>query len=124
LYNVFLWPFLMARDYTSWEFFAPPAAALAVQVVGACALAVLWLRYLLGRETRLFWTLAVSNLVVLLAAGFLRNGYVPWVSLWLVAAIVEAFRDRGQVSSPRAGAAAVASEREMRRVRMASAHNS
>jgi hypothetical protein len=99
LYNVFLWPFLMARDYTSWEFFAPPAAALAAQGLGLCALAVLWVRYLLGSETRLFWTLAVSNLVVLLAAGVLRNGYVPWVSLWAVAAIVEAFRDRDTLSS-------------------------
>lgn len=98
LYNVFLWPFLMARDYTSWEFFAPPMAALAAQGLGLCALVVLWLRYLLGRETRLFWTLAVSNLVVLLGAGVLRNGYVPWVSLWAVAAIVEAFRDRSSVS--------------------------
>jgi hypothetical protein len=123
-YNVFLWPFLMARDYTSWEFFAPPAAALAVQGVGACALAVLWLRYLLGRETRLFWTLAVSNLVVLLAAGVLRNGYVPWVSLWVVAAIVEAFRDRSLVFSRRAEAPVVASEREMQPARMAAAHNS
>jgi hypothetical protein len=124
LYNVFLWPFLMARDYTSWEFFAPPAAALAVQGVGVCALAVLWLRYLLGRETRLFWTLAVSNLIVLLAAGFLRNGYVPWVSLWVVAAIVEAFRDRSLVSSRRAEADAVAPERETQPARMAAAHNS
>ena len=84
---------------------------------------MLWLRYLLGRETRLFWTLAVSNLVVLLAAGFLRNGYVPWVSLWLVAAIVEAFRDRSLVSSPRAEFAAVVSEREMQPARMAAAYH-
>jgi len=95
LYNVFLWPLLMSNDSTSWEYFAPPAAALVARGLAVSLLAVLWLRYLFGREERLFWTLAMSNTVVLLASGFLRNGYVPWASLWVVAAIVEAFAVRG-----------------------------
>jgi hypothetical protein len=89
--NVFLWPLYMAKDGTSWEFFAPGWFTLAVRGAAVCVLAVLWLRYLAGKEQRLFWTLAVSNTVVLLASGYLRNGYIPWISLWMVTAIAEAF---------------------------------
>jgi len=89
--NVFLWPFFMAPDSTSWEYFAPAWATLVARVVALCALAALWLRHLSGSEPRLFWTLAMSGPVVLLASGVLRNGYIPWASLWTVAAIVEAF---------------------------------
>lgn len=89
--NVFLWPFYMATDPTSWEFFAPPWVSLAARAAGLVALTVLWLRYLSGREPRLFWVLATSSTIVLLASGYLRNGYVPWASVWMVIAIVEAF---------------------------------
>jgi hypothetical protein len=72
----------------------------AAVVVGLVAL---WLRFVLGHEQRLFWTLAVSATLVLLASGYLRNGYIPWISLWMVAAIVEAFSDR---YSPQSGESA------------------
>lgn len=91
VYNVFLWPFFMATDYTSWEYFAPPWATFAARVIIVCAIALLWGRFILGRELRLFWTLAVSSTLVLLASGFLRNGYVPWASLWAVMAVAESF---------------------------------
>lgn len=94
LYNVFLWPFYMACDFTSWQFFAPWWCAPAARIAIVCSLAVLWFRYVFGHKPRLFWTLAVSSTFVLLASGFLRNGYVPWASLWAVAAIVEAFAIR------------------------------
>ncbi len=94
LYNVFLWPFLTVKGTNSWQYFAPPVAALITRGVGVCVLTALWLRYLLGKETRLFWTLAMSSTVVLLASGYLANNYIPWASLWAVAAIVEAFADR------------------------------
>jgi hypothetical protein len=97
LYNVFLWPFYMATDATSWEYFAPPWAALGARAVAVVCLCVLWLRYLMGNEPRLFWTLAMSSTIVLLASGFLRNGYIPWASVWVVGAIVEDFAQRRPV---------------------------
>lgn len=94
LFNGLLWPLYMTADWTSWQFHAPPWAVLAARAAALVALSLLWLRYILGMEARLFWTLAVSAALVLLASGFLRNGYVPWLSLWAVAAIVEAFSSR------------------------------
>jgi hypothetical protein len=91
LFSGILWPLYMKTDPTSWQFFAPHWATLAARAAVLVALAVVWLRFVLGREQRLFWTLAVSATLVLLASGFLRNGYVPWASLWTVTAIAEAF---------------------------------
>jgi len=99
LYNGLLWPLYMRTDATSWQFFTPHWTALAARAAILLALTVLWLRYVLAREERLFWTLAVSSTLVLLASGFLRNGYVPWVSLWAVAAIAEAFSPRYAAAS-------------------------
>ncbi len=98
LYNVFLWPLLTAKSNNSWQYFAPAWVALVTRGLALCALTVLWLRYLLEKETRLFWTLAMSSTIVLLASGYFGNNYVPWASLWMVAAIVEAFvaRSRGE----------------------------
>lgn len=95
LYNAVLWPLYMRTDPTSWQFFAPPWVGGVTRIGVLLALCVLWLRYVFAREERLFWTLAISGTLVLLASGFLRNGYVPWVSLWAVAAIAEAFVVRG-----------------------------
>ncbi|HEY3776592.1 MAG TPA: hypothetical protein VGL35_00895 [Rhizomicrobium sp.] len=94
--NVFLWPLYMTADSTSWEFFTPHWVALAARVAAAGIVAVLWWRFLCGKEPRLFWTLAMSAALILFASGYLRNGYIPWISLWAVAAGVEAF------ASPRA----------------------
>jgi hypothetical protein len=95
--NAFLWPLYMAKDGTSWQLFAPQWTALAARGAAICIIAALWLRYLAGREQRPFWTLAVSNILILLASGYLRNGYIPWVSLWMVTAIAEAFAGRSRV---------------------------
>jgi hypothetical protein len=92
--NVFLWPFLMTKDSSSWQFFVPAAVAMGSRLLALAAMAIVWLRYLTGRESRLFWTLAMSNVLLLLGSGFLRNGYVPWASLWIVAAIVEAYAEQ------------------------------
>ena len=94
LYNAILWPLYMKTDPTSWQFFAPHVATLATRAAALVALTALWLLYILGKENRLFWTLAVSSTLVLLASGFLRNGYIPWASIWTVAAITEAFAAR------------------------------
>jgi hypothetical protein len=99
LFNAILWPLYMATDFTSWQFYAPQWGALAARAIILVALGVLWLRYVFGKEGRLFWTLAVSGTLVLLASGFLRNGYVPWVSLWAVAAIAEAFVARSAAAN-------------------------
>jgi hypothetical protein len=94
LYSGLLWPLYMNTDTTSWQYYAPHGAALAARVAILVALSILWWRFVLGRERRLFWTLGVSATLVLLASGVLRNGYVPWASLWTVAAIAEAFAER------------------------------
>ncbi|HEX3431584.1 MAG TPA: hypothetical protein VHT03_11920 [Rhizomicrobium sp.] len=91
VFNGILWPLYMSADWTSWQFHAPHWAVLVVRAVIVAALIVLWTRYIRGSEPRLFWTLAVSGTLVLLASGFLRNGYIPWISLWMVTAIAEAF---------------------------------
>ena len=91
LYNVCLWPLLKAKSGNSWQYFVPPEFGFATLGLAVFVFVVLWLRYLLGRETRLFWTLAMSSTLPLLATGYLANNYIPWASLWVVAATVEAF---------------------------------
>jgi len=83
------WPFYMQKGPSSWLYFAWPQATMIVRLMVLGAMAILWLRYLAGRETRLFWTLAMINALLLTAGGALHNNYVPWVSIWIVAAIGE-----------------------------------
>jgi hypothetical protein len=92
--NVFLWPLQMTTSNSSWEYFAPPQLGLAARVLAVSVIALLWLRFVFHREQRLFWTLATANTVLLLASGYLANNYIPWVSLWIVAAFVEMFAIR------------------------------
>jgi len=92
--NIVLWPFLMAQRSTSWEFFAPPWAALVARALALSFMSMVWVRYLFASRPRLFLTLALSNTALLLASGNLGNNYIPWASLWMVAALVEAFADR------------------------------
>jgi hypothetical protein len=115
LYNVFLWPFYMTTDFTAWQYFAPPWATLFARIMILGLLIVLWTRYLTGRESRLFWTLAISSTLVLLAGGFLRNGYVPWASLWAVAAVVEAFTTGGGAPSRENSVPTVSTQMHRRR---------
>jgi hypothetical protein len=103
LFNGILWPLYMVADWTSWQFHAPQWAVFASRVAVLIGCSVLWLRYVLGYEPRLFWTLSVSATLVLLASGYLRNGYIPWVSLWMVAAMVEAFSARTAIHPGEAG---------------------
>ncbi|HVB17169.1 MAG TPA: hypothetical protein VNF04_11580 [Stellaceae bacterium] len=104
LYNIFLWPLLKAKSGNSWEYFAPPAAVFMALGLAVFAFIFVWLRYLFGNETRLFWTLAVSSMLPLLVTGYLANNYIPWASLWMVAAIVEAFTARHLDEAGRADA--------------------
>jgi hypothetical protein len=102
LYNVFLWPVVMSKDTTSWLYFAPSGVAIVVRLVALSGIVVLWFRYLTERETRLFWTLAVANTLLLGIGGVFHNNYVPWASIWIVAAIVDNFsvtRSRALMSS-------------------------
>ena len=89
--NIFLWPLLADKDTTSWLYYAPPMAAYLARAILLLLIGICWQRFLTGRETRLFWTLAVVNTLVLLAGGQFHNNYVPWASIWIVAAILEAF---------------------------------
>jgi hypothetical protein len=93
--NVLLWPVVMFKDTTSWLYFAPSSVAIVVRLAALSGIFVLWFRYLTRRETRLFWTLAVSNTLLLGIGGVFHNNYVPWASVWIVAAIVEAFSATG-----------------------------
>jgi Glycosyltransferase family 87 len=92
-YNIFLWPLLADKDTTSWLYYAPPMAAYLARAILFVLMGICWLRFLIRRETRLFWTLAVVNTLVLLAGGQFHNNYVPWASIWIVAAILEAFSE-------------------------------
>jgi hypothetical protein len=60
---------------------------------------VFWWRFLSGREPRLFWTLAVVNSLLLLTGAGFHNNYIPWASIWVVAAVVEAFSN-GNMAVP------------------------
>jgi hypothetical protein len=91
VYNVFLFPILRPKDSTAWLYYAPSRAAIVVQGIGLLFIGVLWLRFLAGRERRLFWTLAVINTILLLVAGSFHDNYLPWASTWVTVAIVEAF---------------------------------
>jgi hypothetical protein len=89
--NVFLWPTLMLKDTTSWLYYLDPSMVILVRAIALVVVVAVWARWLSGQETRLFWTLAVVNTVLLLTGGVLHNNYVPWASIWVIAAIVEAF---------------------------------
>ncbi len=89
--NIFMWPFVMSKDSTSWTYFAAPEIVATVRLLALGALGVLWYRYLTGREERLFWTLAVANTLLIGTGGVFHNNYVPWASIWVVAAVAERY---------------------------------
>jgi hypothetical protein len=91
LANVFLWPFVMFKDTTSWTYYAPHQVVLAARLIAFGALVLLWFRYLTGRETRLFWTLAVASTLLLMTGNTFHNNYIPWALIWIVAAAVERY---------------------------------
>ena len=105
LHNVFLWPVYLGVDSTSWLAFAPPVAARIVRVAGLAAIVFVWGRYLAGREPSLLRTLALVALLALVTSGAFHNNYVPWASIWIVAALAERF---GPPLSARAAATAQA----------------
>jgi Glycosyltransferase family 87 len=91
VYNIFLFPVLRVKDTTSWQHYASPLAANIVRVVALAGIATLWVRFLSRRENRLFWTLAMVNMLLLLSAGSFHDNYLTWASIWIFAAVVEAF---------------------------------
>jgi len=91
LSNVFLWPFVMGKDETSWLVFAPEWISASVRLAALSAIVFLWFRYLSGREKSLVWVLAVANTLLLGVGGVFHNNYVPWASIWVVAAVIERF---------------------------------
>lgn len=96
--NLVLWPGLMAPDSTSWAFHLPPGPALAVRLCLLALMAVVGLRYLLGREGRLFWSLGLVHLCLASAGVALHNNYLPWFSAFAFLAVAEALatpRDAG-----------------------------
>ena len=91
LHNVFLWPAYLGTDTTSWVAFAPPLAGKVARIVGLAAIAAVWARYLVQRDASLFRTLALVALLALVTSSAFHNNYVPWFSIWIVAALVERF---------------------------------
>jgi hypothetical protein len=81
----------MLKDTTSWLYYLDPSMVILVRAIALAVVVAVWARWLSGQETRLFWTLAVVNTVLLLTGGVFHNNYVPWASIWVIAAIVEAF---------------------------------
>ena len=88
--NAFLWPQLMTPDSTTWLSYVPKYAVFSARLAVLGAVAWLWIRFLAGRELRLFWTLAMTSTLVLLAGNAFHNNYIPWASIWVVLAVVEA----------------------------------
>ncbi len=112
LANVFLWPFVMFKDTTSWTYYAPPQIVLAARLIVLGALALLWYRYLTGRETHLFWTLAVANTLLLVTGNTFHNNYIPWALIWVVPAVVERYSAAPAPWPLHAGAGTLAFERQ------------
>ena len=102
--NIVMWPFVMFKDTTSWTYYAPPQIVLAARLIALGALALLWYRYLTGRETRLFWTLAVANTLLLVTGNTFHNNYIPWALIWVVAAVIERY-SAARIPWPLQGAA-------------------
>ena len=97
--NVFFWPEIMATDTTSWLFAMPKWAVSGIRVVVLAIIAMAWLRYLLGRETRLFWTLAFVSTVVLFAGNAFHFNYMPWASIWIPLTVLEAAKGEAATRS-------------------------
>ena len=95
--NVFLWPLYTTPDDTSWLYGAPPAVAIAVRAIAFAAIAVLIARFLLDRETRLFWTLSLASILLILSGRAMHNNYIPWASIWWVTAVVEKFSEKSDL---------------------------
>jgi hypothetical protein len=87
--NIVLWPTLMRPDTTSWMLYVPPYLVVPIRTIVIMLIGMVWLRYLSRRETRLFWTLAMVNALILAAGGVLHNNYLTWASIWIIAAICE-----------------------------------
>ena len=90
-YNEFDWPLLMGSTRSSWQQSATAPLVFAARLLLLAGLAVVWIRFLLRRDDRLFWCLAMSNTLLLLAGATFSNNYVPWASIWIVISVVEAF---------------------------------
>jgi hypothetical protein len=100
MHNVFLWPAYLGADSTSWLASAPPLAAKAARALGLVAIAFVWARWLTGREPSLFRTLALVALLALVTSATLHNNYIPWASVWIVAALVERFGPPSAARAP------------------------
>ncbi|HEY5209966.1 MAG TPA: glycosyltransferase 87 family protein [Stellaceae bacterium] len=92
--NVFLWPMLMYPQANSWIYFLSFPVATAARIVLFAGIGFVWWRYCSGREPRLFWTAALASTLLLLAGNHFQNNYLPWATIWMQLAIVEAFRGR------------------------------
>ncbi|MGQ0507996.1 MAG: hypothetical protein ACT4TC_22050, partial [Myxococcaceae bacterium] len=85
VYNLLLWPSLMAPDTTSWVAFASTRVVWAIRGV-LLATAAWAMLQLLRQRAPLMWTLALSNLSVVAAGNAIHNNYLPWFSAWAVLA--------------------------------------
>jgi hypothetical protein len=96
LHNVFLWPIFMLEDTTSWVYYMPLWLSISVRLTAFAGVIWLWTRFLIGVETRCFWTLATVNVLLLFTGSVFHNNYLPWASIWIVAALVEKVTPRVQ----------------------------
>jgi hypothetical protein len=111
--NVWLWPALMDPQRNSWIYFLAPPLVAAVRIAVFAGIGFVWWRYWSGRETRLFWTMALASTLLLLTGNHFQNSYLPWASIWMQLAIVAAFGcHAGDIAPARsAGTVAVADAR-------------
>jgi len=89
VHNALIFALLVPNESSSWLAEMPASAALLVRVVAPAAALWLWWRLWRGEETRLFFTVALVNILLLLTGPQLHNNYLPWASVWVVAAILE-----------------------------------
>lgn len=90
-YNVIMWPVLTVPNTTGWVYFVPLEFSVVLRAAFLVSIFIAWYRYIRGLEERLFWTLAMVNTLLLMSGNVLHNNYLPWASIWIVAALVEAF---------------------------------
>jgi hypothetical protein len=93
--NSIVFSTLALHDTTSWLSFLPANFGTLVTGVAAAAALWLWWRLWQGQERQFFWVLAMVNVLLLIAGPLLHNNYLPWATVWIVAAVLEWARESG-----------------------------
>jgi len=102
--NFALWGLSMDPDVNSWVSSAPAWLVPIVRSILVMAILALSCMLALHRLARMCAGFAAITILVLAGGSAFHNNYVPWVTIWMMLAIVEALHIPGAISMRLMGA--------------------